>query len=187
MATYEVRCECGRTIPVEARLAGAGASCFCGRTVPIPNLSQLRRAAGETAIPLTVVERIRLAIRAGELPDNRFCPFNGRPVDDTVRIRVECERVTVRQRGPGWWGQFFSHVVFGWLALFFPRDQGRDEFGHDIVVDVPLAISASARESRAAALGRKSLVDALRGTPLYRELLEEYPAADVWIIDDDPA
>lgn len=187
MATYEVRCECGRTIPVEARLAGSRASCFCGRSVVVPNLSQLRRAAGETAIPLNTVERIRLAIREGELPDNRFCPITGRAVDDTIWLHVQCERVMVRYRGGGWWSRLFFHLFLGWFALFFDREKGRDEFGHDIAVEVPLAISSSARESLAAARGPKALVDALRGTPLYRELLEEYPAAEVWIVDDDPA
>lgn len=186
MNTYEIRCECGRTIAVESRLAGSQASCFCRRTVPVPNLSQLRRAAGQTAIPLNVVERIRVAIRDGELPDNRFCPVTGRPVNDTIWLHVQCERVVVRIRGHGWWGQAFLHLVFGWLALLLPRERARDEFGHDVAVEVPLAISASARESLIGARGRKPLVDALRCTSLYRDLLDEYPSAEVWIVDEHP-
>lgn len=49
MARYLLTCECGATVPVEARHAGAQVECNCGRTLDVPPLRALRHLPTEAA------------------------------------------------------------------------------------------------------------------------------------------
>ncbi len=187
MTEYEVSCECGKTIPVEAMQAGATITCPCGKPVQVPKLSKLRRAAGQTPIPLNVVEQIRSLIRDGQLPDNVSCPITGKPVDNTVWLHIQCERIDVRHGEPGFWSNIAYFFLIGWIWFIVALliKEPRKEFGHDISVDAPLGINHAASGSITAASVR-TLKAVLAHTPIYSQLLHEYPAADVWVVDDRP-
>jgi|688.fasta_scaffold11056_7 hypothetical protein len=182
MTKYHVPCECGMTVSVEVSKAGTTQTCFCGKAVQIPLMSALRRAAGQTPMPLNALEQFRLLIREGRLPDNVSCPITGEPVNDTVWLHVQCERVEVRDGRIKLW----QHLL---LALFtrviLVHRSGRPEvYGRDTAVEVPLGINRSARSSFMAARGQRFLKEALSCSPTYSQILREYPDAEVWLIND---
>lgn len=170
---YSVTCQCGRVLAVAASQAGSSTECRCGRQLDIPRLSELRSAAGETPIPLNTVERIRAMIRQGELPVGDVCPYSGRPANETVYFDVQCERTWVRRRGP----KFF----FGWIGLLMAlyHDGPREEFGRETTIRVPLRIAGEARGQILRMRSQSKLKRLLLQTPIYGELLREYPQASV--------
>ena len=48
---FQVTCECGNTIPVQAGQAGGTVACRCGQAVVVPRLSLLRLAAAAEGRP----------------------------------------------------------------------------------------------------------------------------------------
>ena len=182
MSEYHVPCECGMTVAVEVSKAGTTQTCVCGKAVQIPLMSALRRAAGQTRMPLNALEHFRLLSREGRLPDNVSCPITGAPVNDTVWVHVQCEREEVRYGRIKLW-QHLLLFLFTRVILFYRS--GRPEvYGRDTAVEVPLGINHAARSSFATARGQRFLKEALSCSPTYSQLLREYPDAEVWVIDD---
>jgi hypothetical protein len=182
MTEYHVPCECGMTVPVEVSKAGTTQTCFCGKAVQIPLMSALRRAAGQTPMPLNALEQFRLLSREGRLPDNVSCPITGEPVNDTVWLHVQCEREEVRYSRIKLW----QHLLLFLLArvILFYRSGRPEVYGRDTAVEVPLGINRAARNSFATARGQRFLKEALSCSPTSSQLLREYPDAEVWVIDE---
>jgi len=182
MTEYHVPCECGMTVSVEVTKAGTTQTCFCGKAVQIPLMSALRRAAGQTPMPLNALEQFRLLSREGRLPDNVSCPITGEPVNDTVWLHVQCERVEVRDGRIKLW-QHLLLALFTRVILIYRSDRP-EVYGRDTAVELPLGINRSARSSFTAARGQRLLKEALSCSPTYSQILREYPDAEVWLIDD---
>ena len=180
--SYAVTCGCGTRHPVSATQAGSTLSCACGRSIEVPPLSDLRSAAGESAIPLNTIEEIRVLVRRGELPNGSICPYSDRPANATLVLLVKCEQMWVRG-GDRWrTGSIVAAVLFcGWigalLALFSPVR--REELGRDTVVEVPVRISSDLADEMLRIRQQKKLKSILRKTPIYAKLLEEFPRASV--------
>ena len=181
-ANYSVTCECGVLHPVSATQAGSTLTCRCGRPVDVPPLSSLRKSAGESPVPLNTIERIRAMIRSGELPSGDVCPYSGRRADDTMLFHIQCERTWVR--GSGEWGTG-KIVIYVWLlgligALIASLKSGpREELGRDISLEVPVRISADARPKLIKMRRQKTLKALLCETPIYSQLLQEFPGATI--------
>lgn len=179
---YSVQCDCGASHPVSAMQAGATIACSCGRSVDVPMLSSLRRSAGETPIPLNTVERIRAMIQNGELPQGDICPYSGRPANETLLLRVECERVWMRGGGSTDFGKMFAFVfLLGWLGLLLAwrKMQPLEERGRDTAINVPVRISTDARGRILRLRRQRALKALLCKTPIYAALLREFPGATV--------
>lgn len=181
---YRVNCACGATQPVSASQAGSTLRCECGRPLEVPLLSILRRAAGEPPIPLSTIERIASMIRDGEAPGGDVCPYSGRPANDCVLVRVQCERSSVRGGGGDGSGLTILAygVLFGWIDLFIAaREEALplEVLGRDTYLEIPLRVSSDVASQIARIRRQRTLKRLLRQTPIYAALLDEYPDAHV--------
>ena len=137
----------------------------------------------------------------GELPQGFTCPYSGRPANDTIFLHVQCERSWVRG------GEFedtdesmdtigagvFSLVFFGWIAaptaliamaMSKPREElGREELGRNTSLDVPMRISTDIRPELMRMRRQRKLKALLRQTPIYSQLLEEFPSATITLTE----
>ncbi len=185
--TYSTACECGAVHAVAATQAGTTLECKCGRSVAVPALSALRLSAGETPIPLNTVERIEAMIRDGELPSGGVCPLSGRPADRVVHFRVECEQSWVRHRDSGDSGHRFALTLLfgllgGWLISWGADPTEVETMGRDTAVTVPLGVASEARSKVMRMRRQKALKALLRSTPIYAELLDQFPNAHVRVL-----
>ena len=177
---YSIDCSgCGRRHSVEAAQAGSSLSCLCGRAVEIPKLSSLRAKAGGTPIERNTVGRIRALIAAEKLPMGDTCPYSSRLAETTIYIDVQCESRWKKSGGVS----FVERVAAFLLAWLFPvvirhGSAPAEEHGRDTVVALPLRINEEAWPN-IAKLRSKALKKLLRETPIYDELLNEYPEAQV--------
>lgn len=184
---YSVHCECGRSHPIQATQAGALLLCQCGRRVDIPTLSSLRSSAGESPIPLNTIQQIRAMIRDGTLPANEICPMSGRPATTVIWLHIQCERVWTENAGGG---RDLPKLLAPLLRLHL-REAARWESykpaiikGRDTSVGVPLRVSPDAIATIRRIRRQRKLKILLEQTPIYRQLLGEYPEAMVSYIDD---
>jgi hypothetical protein len=187
MPGFSVSCECGNVLPVSPSQAGTQLSCACGRSVRVGRLSELRRAQGMDAAESSIRDTIARMIREGSLPPGACCAATGMPTDEIMLFDVHCEQSYVKGSASRKWGialailGFFVCLpvaVFMWLI-------GRDLYGtpiervgRDVVITVPIRI---ARDSQAA-VSRSSqsrLKSLLSSVPIYKQLLEFYPAARI--------
>lgn len=192
MSDYKVACECGARIPVSAVQAGSSVACSCGRDVNVPTLSSLRKSAGQPPIPVDNIATITAMIKNGELPDNDLCPYSNRPANETVFFRMQCERTWARQnRDSDAYKAFFYVLVFGWLGAMLTAGKSRngenrenETLGRDTWVDVPVRISSDVRPNIIRMRRQKKLKELLSQTPIYAELLEEFPQTRVSVLKD---
>jgi len=179
--SYSVTCECGLVHSVSATDAGSTLRCRCGRSVDVPLLSSLRKSAGDEAFPLSTIERIRAMIRDGELPSGDICPCSGRPADDGILVHVQCERTWVRGGEPINSSKVLGcFLVFGWIGALIAslRMRPREDLGRDTSIQVPLRVSSDVRP-KLLRMRQKALKAILRQTPVYAQLLDEFPEAEV--------
>ncbi len=181
MVSYSVTCECGIIYPVSPTAAGLPIDCGCGKSFFIPSLSKLRESAGESPIPLSTIETIQEMIDTGRLPVGDTCPFSGRPVDDSVIFRVQCESEWTEDGDSSDLKQMLAYALFGWIALLFFRNNSEPikEFGRDTSIEVPLRISSESRSAIVKLRNQSKLKSLLRQTPIYERLLQEFPDAEI--------
>ncbi|MBL9162124.1 MAG: hypothetical protein JNL18_05200 [Planctomycetaceae bacterium] len=180
--SYPVSCECGETSQVVASEAGATFTCPCGRTVRVPALSKLRAAVGNADDFGSVLERVRQRIKLGKLPCNEICPITGGPATATAWFEILCEREWSRRRGVSS-GQAFILALFGgWLGFLLAitgQDERRETLGSDVSLLAPLRLSPSGADQVGSMRSQRALKRAFSMTPIYRQLLQSYPAAKV--------
>ena len=176
---YSVLCKCGRDVAVQASQAGSELTCQCGARLDVPPLSRLRASVGEDPIPLNTIDRIRLMIRNQELPKGEICSCCGRPANEIVVLRVQCERQWVKGGESSSRRLVFALLFLGWLGtiIALARPRRREEFGRDISVDVPVRVSSECRARILRTRGQRKLRNLLRETPIYQQLLDEFPRA----------
>lgn len=173
--TYPVQCQCGAVRQVAATLAGSTIECECGRTIAVPSLSRLKEAGGESAMSAEV--RIEQMLKRDMLPQETNCLVCESPTKDVAYCWTTCERAKVEQ--PTDWElnpwTLFS-LVFGFLWLSFRKVNRETVEGRDLRFRLPLRVCASCRDLLREPLRLK---ETLLDVPVYAELLQKYPDADV--------
>lgn len=182
--SYSVSCACGVTHAVSATQAGSRIACACGRSLDVPTLSSLRKSAGESPFPLSTVERIQAMIRDGSLPSGDVCPYSGRAANDTVFFHVQCERAWERGGDSRQIAEIILYFLLcGWVGALFVAARSKPAkqmvFGRNTLLEVPLRISSDVRKKVLGIRGQKKLRALLCHTPIYSELLREFPDATV--------
>jgi hypothetical protein len=122
-------------------------------------------------------------IHSEELPDNKICPFTGRPADTIVWLRVDCESKWVRGNEPlsTQWKLIYI-LIFGWVGGIFALIRSStpiEEFGREVYFDLPLKISREAISMVRRLKSQSKLRKALVCSSSYVDLLNEYPSAHV--------
>ncbi|MEO1617759.1 MAG: hypothetical protein AAFV88_18045 [Planctomycetota bacterium] len=179
---YQVPCDCGRTHEVTTSQAGGSIECPCGQLVLVPRLSELRVNAGETAHRLSVPERIGGMIKRGELPGDTLCIGCGRNCDQTVWIKIQCEKAWSSEPTNK---DGLAVSVLGWVGvlavMLAPRRDYRasEVHGREIVVDAPIQWCSNCIAPGTTKIRSRRCRNALRSVPIYCELLREYPSAEI--------
>lgn len=150
-------------------------------------MSDLRRSAGESPIPLNTVEKIEQMVRLGELPKGDICPVSSRLADCTIIFHVQCESSYLRGSRDGsepgatlaW--MMLLGMIFGMIigVLGSRGAKRQEELGRNIEVELPLRVASSAAESILQLKNQSKLKALLRQTEIYAKLLDEYPKAFV--------
>jgi hypothetical protein len=182
---YSISCSCGREFAVEATQAGAELECpGCRRSVKVPRLSQLRVAAGESAIPLNAAERVTVAVREGKLPNNLVCPVTGGMANAVAVFHIHCERSWKRRQEAGddnVWDRLSSMLFWGMLGFFVwtSRKGVQETLGRDTFVDAPLRVSSEVLRQLSRQRNQRELRGLLGTVPEYAAVFQEYPGATV--------
>jgi hypothetical protein len=172
---YAVQCECGQTLEVPATMAGGRVTCECGREMLVPSLSKLKGQSGGSAMSAEI--RLDEMLRRGTLPQETKCLLCRQPTDAVAYCWTTCERPQVEQEH-GWFHYMMRFLRLDLLGL--ARDMGHNEgdtvHGRDLQYRLPLRVcpdcTAQLRDAR---LLKETLLD----VPVYAELLDKYPHADV--------
>ena len=169
-------CSCGQTVPVELSQAGGETACTCGQTMKIPSLSKLRELSGKSAYEAGVIDTINRMVSSGELPSGNRCAVSGEPTADVIDLYVEAERVS--QIGTSLphaalVAALCSPILAAVMMMQTPRDVGRET-----VVLTPLKVAAKYHR-RVSRSGQRALKRWLKTVPVYAQLLQEYPRAQI--------
>jgi hypothetical protein len=176
---FTIDCSCGANLRVTTGDAGGTKRCHCGNINPVPSLGELRRRAGQQRYDVSIADKISYLVADGELPAETACIQCGIDTSNVLQCKVECERPYVKGRG------FWSTVLLGLFAPFWilgalSRDyQNSEVHGRELIVNTPLALCPECAATSQAE--KEDLHDLLRRVPLYDQLLQEYPNANVRI------
>jgi hypothetical protein len=174
--TYELDCLCGKRVGVLASAAGTEVACECGAVVPVPKLSVLRERSGQGAYesgPIDTIQRMR---REGTLPSGDCCAACGRPTNDVIDLRVECERIVAADDNMKL--KMFLALLISPLVFLSMRNPAKHAVGRDTVIEVPLRMCQKHRAWLTRSRQRK-LRRLLCCVPVYQKLLIAYPGARV--------
>ena len=178
--SYFFKCECGRKIEVETTQSGLMIRCACSRDVRVPRMSALREAAGETPYAQTMLDQIEGMIQEGKLPQENarnMCPVSDRGTDAVAFVNIQCERNITPMDTSGLKVAallFLGHTITSLLTLARDRvNEGEQRYRG---ITVPVRISSTA-EKKFARLRSSQLKEILCETPIYAQLLAEYPDA----------
>jgi hypothetical protein len=166
---YPVTCACGRTHRVSSGAAGTRLVCGCGRQVEVPSLHALRTQAGELTVSVELL--LGALLRDGHFPEEKDCLRCGIPTTDICYALVVCERPEVRSKYD--WSLSLVGLLFGHL-VFSRRGEDRER-GRNVSFRLPLRVCSDCTSR----LRHPALVEAMRQVPLYGQLLEKYPQAEV--------
>jgi hypothetical protein len=175
---YQLGCECGADVTVEETAAGTTVPCRCGRRVAVPSLRELRRRAGMPGAGLSPDLVVETLLLAGKLPEEDHCVLCGVATDATLCCTTECELAFVKTGQPSPWVYALAFLTFGLLGVAVARASAREdrEWGKDRIYPLPLRVCAGCRRGLT---GEAEVKEAMARVPLYRRLLEKYPAARV--------
>jgi hypothetical protein len=181
---YSVRCSCGNAHEVSATQAGTEISCGCGAVVLVPLLSQLRVSAGQEAYESGIVDKILRLKSEGKLPLGDHCLLSGQRTEDTALVRVQCERSY--DKGPPKYEKFLAILsfffigIFAWFVAKETLGQKPEWVGRDLELSLPIRVHRDLRDDLQKIRNQKRLRELLRAVPLYAQLLDDYPSAEVW-------
>jgi len=140
-----------------------------------------RGAGGVGAAASGALQRIHTMVRTGELPQIGPCPHSGHVANETIVFHVTCRRApaggddAVAPVGKATWNDFFH--LFGATASAGPREGARIE-----TVDIPLRIARDAHAEIAQIKSQQQLRTLLRSTPVYTQLLAEFPQSTIELL-----
>jgi hypothetical protein len=181
-AIYPVVCTCGTEQLVPITAAGSIYPCTCGLSVTVPSYRELKLANGESIRPIATVLRERLA--AGTLPEESDCVLCEEQTDDRTVVTARCEKATIKLIA-------MVSILFLFVLLtcfvgllpgllvyrYLTRGDQKLRHGRELTFKLPVCVcrecvpKSGSLESR----GRELLDE----TPLYRQLLQKYPAMEI--------
>ncbi len=177
--TYPVACACGKVHWTPAGYAGSKFACHCGKAVEVPTLSELRKSVcrtpsgtRDTAVSHTFDAELDIGsrLRRGTLPVESACVMCQEPTTNAVPVSVVCERQ--RESAIGWlWFVLLCPPLMpiGLIILVVRSHQGT---GRDVAFHLPVRVC---EECQSAVFTEDGANEALRATPLYARLMQQYP------------
>ena len=172
-----LRCTCGRDLSVELSQAGGEVACECGETIAVPSLSKLRELSGKGAYEAGIIDTINRMIGSGELPWGDRCAVSGEPTSDAIDLYVEAERVF--QGGSNTALIALLAVVCSPLLALILAQKPRQDVGRTTIVHTPLRVAARNQRRVLRWSSQRAIKRWLRSVPVYAELLNDYPRAQV--------
>src|SRR5438046_1784161 len=126
-----------------------------------------------------IADKLRLLRLEGKLPVEERCINCYVQTPDIVNCFVECERPWVR--GAGFWNTAFGIIltpIFLWPVLWNAL-RGKQALGEEIVVETPIRLCSRCSRELLSRHQRHVLRTLLRKSPLYGDLIDEYPDANI--------
>lgn len=176
MATYPVRCECGKTHQVPGSAAGTTLTCDCRRTVEVPSFARLKSSVGESSVSVDLVIRHMLA--NGELPVETDCVICFRTTKNKESFQLECEREELTRSSKLSWFEIVAMFFMSPIRLFIVANQYADTrmAGRDVILNLPIRICKECEPDLKTGADVRA---AMKKTDLYRQLFEKYPDSRV--------
>lgn len=176
MATFPVRCECGKTYQVPGSAAGTAIACDCRRTVEVPSFAKLKSSVGESSVSIDLVIRHMLA--NGELPVETDCVICFRTTANLATYQLECEREELTRSSKMTWLEFLATLFFSPLRLFLIANRFEDArmMGRDVILQLPIRICKECEPDLKTGADVRTV---MQKTDLYRQLFEKYPDSRV--------
>jgi hypothetical protein len=118
-------------------------------------------------------------LQLGMLPQETRCVACGTATTNTQYFWAICERAFVKKDASRvWWVIALSWICFGWLGLILLLLRARDDrvHGSDVRLRLPLRICP---ECAPGLKDPERLEDVVLAVPLYDELLDQYPDAEL--------
>lgn len=181
--TYPVACDCGQVHWTPAGYAGSKFACGCGKVVEVPALSEMRKAVcrtsnstRRTAISHTFDPELEIGsrLRRGALPVEVVCVMCREPTTNAVPVSVLCEQEQDNTLGCWWMVLLIPPLTPIGMIVLLVRSQHR--MGRNVAFHLPVRMCEDCQPAVFTEDGAKA---ALRATPLYARLLQQYPAAVV--------
>jgi hypothetical protein len=174
---FKIDCQCGKQNIVSGGSAGATIVCACGRAISVPSLSTLRLQAGLPPFDPGPVMLIQHLLSTGQLPGIKSCVACGHETDHVVEVLTECETSYRTESDDRSWGMTLFWLFAFWPALLLmSRRREVTESGRDTFFRLPLPVCKDCRHKLR---GRKLVKQALQKIPLYCQLLQKFPDANV--------
>ncbi len=126
-----------------------------------------------------IADKLRLLRLERKLPLEDRCVNCQAPTPDVVNCFVECERPWVR--GAGFWNTAFGIIfapIFLWPILWNAL-RGKQALGEEVVVETPIRLCDRCSGALSSRPLRHVLLTLLGKSPLYRDLMDEYPDASI--------
>jgi len=125
------------------------------------------------------LQRIHTMLRTGELPQAGPCPFSGRSANDTILFQVTCRRGAggdgaASQPGKATWSDLFH-----WSGSNGSAEQQNGSLASIEMIDIPLRIARDAHAEILQIKSQQQLRTLLRHTPVYAQLLAEFPQSTI--------
>ena len=169
---YPVSCICGITIHVPEGAGGTQARCSCGRSVAVPRLSELRELARRSPeFPELIIEDL---LKEGRLPADSACLRCGEETDTIYSVLAECERARYGPPGCMVLPITWVTILFGTVVYRVTKPVWLE--GRDVLLRLPLRLCTGCARWMCAAGAFKEV---MRRVPVYKQLLQKYPAAKV--------
>jgi len=172
---YAVQCDCGKTLQVPGAMAGGRVTCACGLEVLVPSLSKLKGQSGDSAMSAEI--RLDDMLRRGILPQETTCLMCRKPTDAVSYCWTTCERPQVENE-LGWFQIVARVLMFNLLGLAsdIAHAEGDTVHGRDLRYRLPLRVCP---ECTGQLWDARMLKETLLDVPVYADLLDKYPHADV--------
>ena len=176
---FEVKCACGKVATVTEGSANAVIMCSCGKSIEVPSLRQLRQQAGLSAFAIAPELVLESMLTRGELPAERDCLLCGAQVASIRRFHVICERSWEKKTGDSRVASgllaVLTTIFFGWWVYIRKQREVR-QLGRDTQFTLPVRMcdhcAADVRD-------RQGMVRVLSEVPVYRQLLDKFPNAEI--------
>ena len=173
---FLIPCSCGKKVTVNQSAAEGQVRCSCGLTITVPSLQDMRVQAGLPPYHIPPEVIIPELLSTGELPGTKSCARCTTETLDRVEILTECERIrTNRTGGFSWLTLFFTGIFF--RIWYFTGEASEVQiYGKDKVYLLPLPLCGACQ---ALLRGHQEIKQCLRKIPVYGELLDKFPHAQV--------
>ncbi len=175
MATYPVRCECGKSHQVPGSAAGTALTCDCRRIIEVPSFAKLKASVGESSVSIDLVIRHMLA--NDELPVESDCVICFRTTKHQATFQLECEREEIARSSKLRWFEFLILCLSPIRMILMAYESEDPQMsGRDVILELPIRICEECEPDLKTGADVRA---AMQKSDIYSQLFEKFPDSRV--------